>query len=360
MTSERPSGQRVVLRRYPQGPLQPSDFAVESDATPSMQDGEFLVSTIFVSVDPMLRLFVDQAPFGGAMPPMPLGTTIPGAAVGKVIESRHPGFAAGDLVEGRFGWRHYATSNGAGVNRVNPALGAPENALGIAGLPGFTAYVGLHAAGGVKPGQTILVSGAAGAVGSAAGALIRARGARAVGIVGGEAKRRYLIDEVGYDVVADRFAPDFLGQLAAALPKGADVYFDNVGGPLLPQLIPLMARGGLVLICGLMAQYQDSDGEHIKDFLPEILRAVMFKSLRIQGFTQAGQDALRPAFEQELAALLTSGQLRPKVHIEDGIERLPSALVNLFDKSTTGKVVVRVAQNAASSSKGHSVLEESH
>ena len=153
----------MVLGLYPRGSLQSSDFAVQNDAAPSLKEGEFLVGTIFASVDPMLRLFVDQAPFGGAMPPMPLGTTIPGAAVGKVIESRHPDFAVGDLVEGRFGWRHYATSNGAGVNRVNPALGASENAFGIAGLPGFTAYVGLHAAGGVKPGQTILVSGAAGA-----------------------------------------------------------------------------------------------------------------------------------------------------------------------------------------------------
>jgi NADPH-dependent curcumin reductase CurA len=345
MMSEAPSGQRVVLCRYPKGSLRASDFAVEACPAPSVQDGEFLVRTMFISVDPMLRLFVDQAPFGGAMPPMPLGTTIPGAAVGKVVESRHPGFAVGELVEGRFGWRDYAASNGVGANRVNPALGAPENALGIAGLPGFTAYVGLHAAGGIKPGQTILVSGAAGAVGSAAGALIRARGGRAVGIAGGEAKRRYLIEEVGYEAVADRFARDFLSQLAAALPKGADIYFDNVGGPLLAQLLPSMARGGLVLICGLMAQYQDKVQGDDKNLLPEVLRAVMFKGLRIQGFSQVGQDALRPAFEKELAVLLASGQIKPKVHTEEGIERLPAALVNLFDKSTTGKVVVRVAQN---------------
>jgi NADPH-dependent curcumin reductase len=346
MTSEWPDGQRVVLRHYPQGSLQPSDFAVEKYPAPAPTDGEFLVRTLFISVDPMLRLFIDEKPFGGAMPAMPLGSLMPGAAVGAVIASRHPDFSVGDLVEGRFGWREYATSNGVGINRVNPALGAPENALGIAGLPGFTAYVGLQTAGGVKPGQTILVSGAAGAVGSAAGALIRARGGRAVGIVGGAAKRDYLLNEVGYDAVADRLAPDFMAQLANALPKGADIYFDNVGSPLLAQIIPLMARGGFVLICGLMAQYQDKDAPPAKDQLPDLLRAVMFKGLRIQGFTQVGQDTLRPAFEKELAALLSSGELKPRVHVAQGIEQLPAALVNLFEKSTTGKVVVRVAPNA--------------
>jgi NADPH-dependent curcumin reductase CurA len=344
MTSQQPTGQRVVLCRYPEGKLRPADFAVENYAAPAAQDGEFQVRILFMSVDPMLRLFVDRAPFIGGMPAMPLGTTIPGAAVGVVAESRHPAFKVDELVEGRFGWQHYATSNGKGVNRVNPALGAPENALGVAGLPGFTAYVGLHVAGGVKTGQTILISGAAGAVGSAAGALIRARGGRAVGIAGGEAKRRYLIDEVGYDAVADRLAPDFMAQLAAALPNGADVYFDNVGGPLLADVIPMIARSGQVLICGLMAQYQDQGGERAADRLPDVLRAVMFKGLRIQGFTQVGQEALRPAFEQELAALLAAGKIKPKVHVEVGIERLPHALVNLFEHSTTGKVVVRVAE----------------
>ena len=338
-----PSGQRVVLRHHPQGAMQPSDFGVEELTVPAIGEGEFLVRAIYVSVDPMLRLFIDPAPLGGKMPPMPLGSTIPGPAVGEVIESNHPDFAVGTIVEGRFGWRHFAVSNGAGVQRVNPKLGGPENALGIGGLPGFTAYVGLEVAGGVKAGQTFLVSGAAGAVGSAAGALIHARGGRAVGIAGGEAKCRYLVDQIGYDAAIDRYAPDFLAQLATALPGGADVYFDNVGGPLLASAVPLIARGGLVLICGLMAQYQGEAASSV-DHLPDVLRAVMFNSLRIQGFTQVGQDALRPAFEAELADLVASGRMNVAMHIEDGIERLPQAMAGLFDNSVTGKVVVRVGE----------------
>lgn len=337
-----PNGQRVVLRHYPQGAVRPADFAIEDQTVPAISAGEFLVRAIFVSVDPMLRLFIDSKPFLNGMPPMPLGTTIPGPAVGEIIESKHPEYAVGDLVEGRFGWQHYAVSNGAGVHRVNPRLGAIENALGIAGLPGFTAYCGLQAAGGVAPGQTFLVSGAAGAVGSAAGALISARGGRAVGIAGGEDKCRYLTKQIGYAAAVNRHAPDFLEQLAKALPGGANVYFDNVGGPLLALLMPFMARDAQVLICGLMSGYQ-GDAPASADNLPAVLRAVMFNGLRIHGFTQLGKDALRPAFEAELAALFESGRMKVDVHIENGIDRLPHVMAGLFEKSVTGKVVVRVA-----------------
>lgn len=336
-----PNGQRVVLRNYPQGAVRPSDFAIEDQTVPAIGEGEFLVRTIFISVDPMLRLFIDSKPFIEGIPPMPLGTTIPGPAVGKIIDSKHPDYAVGDLVEGRFGWQHFAVSNGTGVHRANPRLGGLENALGIAGLPGFTAYCGLHAAGGVEPGQTFLVSGAAGAVGSAAGALIHARGGRAVGIAGGADKCRYLTEQIGYAAAVNRHAPDFLEQLAKALPGGANVYFDNVGGPMLALLMPFMARGALVLICGLMSHYQ-GDAPTSVDNLPAVLRGVMFNGLRIHGFTQLGKDALRPAFEEELAALVASGRMKVDVHVEHGIERLPHVMAGLFEKSVTGKVVVRV------------------
>ncbi len=337
------TAKKVVLHSYPEGNLKASDFAVEDCPVPELTDGTFLVRNIFVSVDPMLRIFIDKMPLGSkSMPSLPIGTTIPGAAVGEVIESRHPDFKAGDIVEGRFGWQHIALSNGQGVNRVPAGYGGIENALGIGGLPGFTAYIGLNTAGGVKPGQTVLVSGAAGAVGSAVGALVKARGGRVVGIAGGEDKRRYLIDKVGYDAVADRLSPDFHAQLAEALPDGVHVYFDNVGGPMLAEIMPYMAFGGLVLISGLMAQYQGNKGAGATDNLPAVLHAVMGKGVRIQGFSQYGQDALRPGFEEEICSLISSGALKPEVHVVEGLEALPQAQVDLFENSTTGKVVVRV------------------
>lgn len=342
MSNERPSGRRVALARYPEGDLKPSDFSVEDQEAPAIGEGEFLVRNLFVSVDPMLRLFVDAKPLGGSFPGLPLGTTVPGAAVGEIVESRNPDYPVGTTVEGRFGWQHYAKSNGAGVNTVSGALGGPEQALGIGGLPGFTAYVGLHVAD-LKPGQTVLVSGAAGAVGSVVGPLAASRGIRAVGIASGAEKVRYLTQEAGYAAVADRTAPDFLDQLKAALPDGSNVYFDNVGGPMLAQVIPFMARGGLVLVSGLMAQYQGDNASGV-DNLPPVLRAVMGMGVRIQGFTQVGRNDLRSGFEAELAELARTGKIKAPVHIEDGIERLPHALWGLFNKSVAGKVVVRVAE----------------
>lgn len=344
MSLDNKTPQKVVLQSYPEGNLKPSDFAVEDCTVPDVADGSFLVRNSFVSVDPMLRIFIDKMPLGSSsMPSLPLGNVIPGAAVGEIIESRHPDFKVGEIVEGRFGWQHYAVSTGQGVVRVPASLGAIENALGIGGLPGFTAYIGLNVAGGVKEGQTVLVSGAAGAVGSAVGALVKARGGRVVGIAGGDDKKRYLLDVVGYDAVADRNAPDFNAQLAAALPNGVNVYFDNVGGPMMADVVPFMAYGGLILISGLMAQYQDPTAGSQTDNLPPVLFAVMGKGVRIQGFSQHGQDALRPAFEAEISELLASGAIQPEVHIVEGLENLPQAQVNLFEHSTTGKVVVRVA-----------------
>ena len=352
MSIENGTCHRIVLAAYPDGPLRVTDFATEHGPIPAVPEGSFLVRNIVVSVDPMLRIFIDRMPLGSAtMPPLPLGSTIPGAAVGEVIASRHKDYKLGDIVEGRFGWQDYALSNGQGVNRVAAGYGRLENALGIGGLPGFTAYIGLHVAGGVQPGQTILVSGAAGAVGSAVGALVKARGGRAVGIAGGADKCRYLLEEVGYDAVADRLSPDFAAQLAAALPTGAQIYFDNVGGPLLAQMMPYMAYGGLVLTSGLMAQYQTNTASGTRageaDNLPAVLYAVMGKGVRIQGFSQYGQDGLRPGFEQEIAALLASGAFKPKIHVEQGLASLPQAQVNLFEHSTTGKVVVRIAPDPA-------------
>jgi len=344
MTLNNKTAKKVVLRRHPDGALQASDFAVEDCPVPEVADGSFLVRNRFVSVDPMLRIFIDKKPLGSSsMPSLPLGSVVPGAAVGEIIESRHPDFKAGEIVEGRFGWQHHAVSTGQGVVRVPESLGNIENALGIGGLPGFTAFIGLNVAGGVKPGQTILVSGAAGAVGSAVGALVKARGGRVVGIAGGEEKKRYLLDVVGYDAVADRNAPDFQTQLAAALPDGVHVYFDNVGGPMMADIVPFMGYGGLILISGLMAQYQDATAGSQTDNLPAVLFAVMGKGVRIQGFSQYGQDALRPEFEKEIGKLMADGAIKPEVHIIDGLENLPQAQVNLFEHSTTGKVVVRVA-----------------
>ena len=340
MTGTSQTQRRVVLAQYARGPLKPSNFAIETCPVPPLEEGQFRVRNHFVSVDPMLRIWVDAKPLGGSFSPPPLGTVIAGPAVGEIVESRHPDFAVGERVEGRFGWQETAVSNGGGVQRVPASVDREELALGIYGLPGFTAYVGLHHLGDIK-GKTILVSGAAGAVGSVVGPLVAARGGQAVGIASGKAKQDYLVREAGYAAVADRSAPDFDDQLKQALPEGANVYFDNVGGPMLVRILPHLARGARVLICGLMSQYQDEGASGV-DNLPPVLHAVMGNGVTIGNFTQVGFDALRPEFEREIGELVATGKLNPQMHIEEGLERVPEAMCGLFDNSRTGKVVVHI------------------
>jgi len=345
MTNSKQSARRVVLARHPKGALRPDDFAVEKYQVPALEDGQFLVRNLVASVEPMLRISIDPAPLGGSFPPLPVGSVIPGPAVGEIIESRNPDYAVGEMVEGRFGWQDYAVATGKemmGVVRVGPTVRPLELALSVYGLPGFSAYVGLEEAGAIQPGDTVVVSGAGGAVGSVVGALVKARGGRAVGIASA-GKRDYLLD-IGYDAVADRTAPDFADQLKAALPDGARLYFDNVGGPLMATVAPLLSRGGLILICGLMSQYQHDEDEP-KGALGTVLHAVMGRSLTIRNFTQVTRKDLRPAFEKEIGALIASGAMKPEIHVEQGLEKLPSALCGLFDNSRTGKVVVRIAES---------------
>ncbi|MDO7842134.1 MDR family NADP-dependent oxidoreductase [Sphingomonas immobilis] len=331
---------RVVLARHPRGAVVAADLAVAAGAVPAIGDGEMLIRNLWLSLDPMIRLFIAAEPMG-AIPVMAPGTTIPGAAVGEVIESRNADFAAGDIVEGRLGWQEYAVSAGAGLSRIDPADGPVERALGVFGLPGFSAYVGLDVAGSVRAGQTMLVSGAAGAVGSAAGALAAARGARVVGIASGAAKRAWLIDEIGYHAVVDRSAAGFEAALAAALPGGADVYFDNVGGPMMMQAVPHLNRNGIVVICGLMAQY-GGEGAASDDQLPGFLELIMGKSLSVRAFVNLAHQHLRPAFLAEMKALVAARPALATIHVTEGIEQTPAAFEQLFAHGVTGKRLVRV------------------
>ena len=337
---------RVTLRAYADGPLSADNFAIEEGPVPAPGEGEFLVRIVYASVEPMLRITVDARPLGMANPWLPLGAVVPGPAVGEVVASHHPDFAVGDRVEGRFGWQEYAVSNGKAVQRVGPSVAPLYNALGVYGLPGFTAWVGVRRMGGVQPGQTVLVSGAGGAVGSVVGPLVAAHGGRAVGIASGKEKQAELVRDFGYAAVADRSAPDFLDQLKAALPDGADVYFDNVGGPLMVTVANFLKPRGKIMICGLMSQYQGHGGPGT-DHLPPLMEALMARSASIQAFSQVGEEASRPQFEREIGELIASGKLRTPVHVEEGLAALPTALCGLFEQSRTGKVVVRVAPDPA-------------
>lgn len=332
---------RFVLAARPAGRPTPDHFTIVQCERPSPAEGEFLVRTRLISVDPMIRILIDAHPLDGLVPPLPIGALIPGAAVGEVVESRHLDFAVGTLVEGRFGWQLFALSNGAGVQPVDPDLAPPETALGVLGLPGFSAYAGLEVAGPIAPGQTILVSGAAGAVGSVVGPLARARGARPVGIASGAPKRDYLLG-LGYEAVIDRTADNWKQQLADALPKGADIYFDNVGGPLFGEVLGRMAKGGRIVICGLMAQYNGSDDAATEMSLSGALTAIMARGLTIKAFSNVQYGHLRESFVAEVGAMIRSGALPVSTVIVDGFNTIPATFAGLFDQGVAGKVAVRI------------------
>ena len=332
---------RVTLASYPQGEMRPGDFRMEEGATPQPDSGEFLVRNLWVSVDPMLRIRIDARPMRGTLAPLPLGSVIPGAAIGEVVASAHDDYPVGALLEGRFGWQDYALSRGEGVNRIDPGIPEPQLALGPLGLPGFSAYVGLHLAGGVKPGQTVVISGAAGAVGSVAGPLARAAGAMVIGIARGEAKRRYLIEELGYHAVIDRSAEPVPDALARLAPEGVDLYFDNVGGPILLHVARHLKRRGQVLICGLMAHYAGKDTGQSSDYT-ELLDIIMNRSATIRAFANVEHEHLRPQFYRDVAKMIDEGTLSYRTHVLNGLETAPAALMTLFGEGVTGKLVVRV------------------
>lgn len=329
---------RIVLARRPQGAPATTDFAIETARLAAPAPGEVLLATRWISVDPMIALLIGEAPLGGSIPPMPIGTPIPGAAVAEVLESNAPGFAAGDFVEGRSGWCDHAVVSAAMLRKTDPSLGA--SALGALGLPGFSAWIGLELAGNLA-GKTVLISGAAGAVGMVAGQLAARRGARVHGFAGSPERCRYLVDRLGFEGAIDRRRDDVDAALAAL--GGIDLYFDNVGGPLIRGVLPHLARQATVLVCGLMDDYIDADagpGENLP------LRAFMAKSLHVIGFNNRDHLDRMAAFEAEVAPMLRDGTLVEAFNEKPGLEGAIAHMAEMFADDAIGKRVAALAAEA--------------
>jgi NADPH-dependent curcumin reductase CurA len=332
----------IRLTGRPQGSPAASDFRIEALELPELQDGQVELALCWLSLDPLIRIRIDAAPLGGSIPPMPLGDIMVGPAVSEVRASRHPEFAVGDLVEGRLPWQETAHSDGSGLKKVDPVIASPSTALGVLGLPGFTAYVGLRLVPDVPAGGSLLVSGASGAVGSIVGQLGKLRGLRVVGLASSAQKRRYLVDELGFDAALDRNALDLKQQLHAASAGGFDIYFDNVGGDLFPLVLSAMKYGGQVLICGLMANYGDGGGA-ATDRLPETLLAIMARSLTVKAFGSIFyQRTMSGDFRRDVGELVKTGRIRLAEHVVDGFEAVPEAFSAVFRTGHIGKALVRI------------------
>jgi NADPH-dependent curcumin reductase CurA len=331
---------QIRLAARPEGRPGPEHFRLEEQPVPPPAEGEVLLQTLYLSLDPYMRGRMSAA--RSYAKPVEIGAVMEGGTVCRVLESRHPGFAPGDVVLSHSGWQSHALASGEGLRKLDPTVAPVSTALGVLGMPGFTAWSGLLLLGQPKPGETVVVAAATGPVGSAVGQIARIKGARAVGIAGGPQKCAALREEFGFDAAIDHRAPDFAEQLRAACPDGIDVYFENVGGPVWDAVFPLLNEFARVPVCGLVSQYNGASTE-APDRLPCLMREVLSRSLTIRGFIQREFAAHRPDFLREMSGWVAEGKVRYREDVVAGLERAPEAFMGLLEGRNFGKLLVRVA-----------------
>jgi len=277
--------------------------------------------------------------------PVALGAVMVGGTVCRVESSRHPGFQPGELVLAYSGWQDYALSDGAGLLRLDPAAGRPSLALGVLGMPGFTAYMGLLDLGAPKAGETVVVAAATGAVGSVVGQIARNLGCRVAGIAGGPDKCRYAVEELGFDACLDHRAPDLGARLAQACPGGVDVYFENVGGAVFEAVLPLLNPRARVPVCGLISQYDLEPGAAGATLsAAQLERVLLTRRVRMQGFIIFDDYGPRfGEFRKTMAEWLREGRIKYREDVAEGLENVPAAFIAMLRGGNFGKLIVQVA-----------------
>lgn len=340
MTQTTTSNRSIVLERRPHGAPTAADFSLQQQPVPVPQEGQVLLRTVFLSLDPYMRGRMSDAASYAA--PVALGAPMVGATVARVEASRHPDFSVGELVLAFSGWQDYALSDGAALRKL-AGLAQPSSALGVLGMPGFTAYMGLLDIGQPKPGETVVVAAASGAVGSVVGQIAKIKGCRVVGIAGGAEKCRYVVQELGFDACIDHRSADFAQQLAAACDKGIDVYFENVGGAVFDAVLPLLNARARVPLCGMIADYNATELPAGPDRLRLLTRTLLAKRIKMQGFIIFDDYGDRyDEFFTQMSAWVAQGKIKFREDIVDGLENAPQAFIGLLEGKNFGKLVMRV------------------
>ncbi|MCP5118216.1 MAG: NADP-dependent oxidoreductase [bacterium] len=329
---------QILLASRPKGFPSESDFRLVESPVPEPKEGELLLRVIYLSVDPYMRgRMRDSKSYAE---PVGIGDVMVGGTVAEVVESRHPGFRQGEIVEAYLGWQEYGISDGKGLRKVDPALAPVSTALGVLGMPGLTAYFGLLDLGRPKAGETVLVSGAAGAVGSVAGQIAKIPGCRVVGIAGSDEKVRYVVEEIGFDAAFNyKNHKDYPGKLAELCPEGIDVYFDNVGGRITDAAIVNLKLKARVAICGQISQYNLAKPE----LGPRLLFHLIVKRARMEGFLVLDYADRFAEGARQMAEWLKQGKLRYREQVVDGIENAPAAFLDMMRGGNIGKQLVRVS-----------------
>jgi hypothetical protein len=338
------SAKRVVLVSRPVGEPKASDFRVEDYPQPTPGEGQVLIRTIWLSLDPYMRGRMSDAPSYAA--PVPIGGVMEGGTVSEVIASNNPGFAKGDLVLARAGWQTHALSDGKGLVKIDPKLGPVSTAVGVLGMPGMTAYAGLLEIGKPQAGETVVVAAASGAVGSAVGQIAKIKGARAVGIAGGKDKCDYVKNELGFDDCLDHRDPNLAAKLKEACPKGIDVYFENVGGAVFEAVFPLLNPFARIPVCGLIAQYNDTSAS-VPKWASSMLRNVLTKRLTIRGFIVSDFAARQADFLRDMSQWVREGKVKYRESVTEGLDSAPGAFMGLLKGANFGKQLVRVGPDKA-------------
>jgi NADPH-dependent curcumin reductase CurA len=332
---------QIVLASRPVGRPSPDNFQFVQAPVPSPGDGQVLLKIRYLSLDPYMRGRMSAVKSYAAA--VEIGQVMEGGTVAEVLASCHPDYAAGDVVLSYSGWQSYALSDGTDLRRLDSQQAPVTTALGVLGMPGFTAYAGLLTLGQPKAGETVVVAAASGPVGATVGQIAHIKGARAVGIAGGPEKCALVRDVFGFDVALDHRSPNFAEDLREACPDGIDVYFENVGGKVWDAVFPLLNTFARVPVCGLVAQYNSTGPFEGPDRLPSLMRDVLTKSLTIRGFIQREFSAQRPDFYREMAQWIAEGRVKYQEDIVDGLESAPEAFIGMLEGRNFGKLIVQVS-----------------
>jgi NADPH-dependent curcumin reductase len=331
--------QQIRLKSRPAGEPTAANFDLVDAPLPEAKDGDVLRRTIYLSLDPYMRGRMSDAKSYAT--PVQIGEVMGGHTVSEVIESRNPAFKTGDFVTGYDGWQTYHVSAGNELRKLDPRAVPISTAIGVLGMPGMTAFVGLMDIGQPQPGETVVVSAASGAVGAVVGQLAKIKGCRAVGIAGSPDKCKYVVEELGFDACINYKTDDLVPGLKAACPNGVDIYFENVGGAVFAAILRVINKGARIPLCGVISEYNATENTPSPNLRPLLVNRAMIK-----GFIVSDHADRAPAFLQEVAPLVMSGRIKFREDIVDGLANAPEAFIGLLKGKNFGKLMVRVSPDS--------------